>query len=351
MKKLKVLHILNSNSYSGAENVVISIIEHTADEAESVYLSPEGNIRNILNKRKIAYFPVPCLSVKNLRKAIKQIKPDIIHAHDFTAGIIVSASTFKIPIINHLHNNSPWIKKLSVKTIVYALSCIRYKKILTVSSAVMNEFILGKLFKKKCEVIGNPIDIQEILKKGVSDRVNEHPDIVFLGRLAHPKNPIFFVQVIDKVKEKIPDIKVAMIGDGELREQVSSEIVTLGLGDNIKLYGFLSNPYPYLANCKLLCMTSLWEGFGLAAVEALTFSKPVIASFAGGLPDLLNSSCGSFCNTQDEFAENIVKYLTDDKLYAQKSEGAKLRAEQLHNIEQYMNNIRRIYVFQSKKGN
>ena len=46
-----------------------------------------------------------------LKKAIEKIQPDIIHAHDFTAGILAASLINRIPIINHLHNNSPWLKK------------------------------------------------------------------------------------------------------------------------------------------------------------------------------------------------------------------------------------------------
>jgi len=192
--KIRILHILNTGSYSGAENVVITIIQNTANNLDNIYLSLNGSIRDILNEKKIRFYAVEKLSVHNIRKAIRELKPDIIHAHDFTAGIIASLSTSKIPIINHLHNNSPWIKEVGINSIAYGLSCLRYRKILTVSDSVMNEFVFGYWFKKKSIVVGNPIDVRTIYSKIENIELTEFPesDVLFLGRLSDQKNPIFF---------------------------------------------------------------------------------------------------------------------------------------------------------------
>ena len=53
-------------------------------------------------------------------------------------------------------------------------------------------------------------------------------------------------------------------------------------------------------------MPSLWEGFGLAAVEALTLGLPVVCSGAGGLCDIVNDSCGKICKTLDEYVSELV---------------------------------------------
>lgn len=283
MKKKKVLHILNTGSYSGAENVVITIINNTKSEIDSVYLSKDGSIRKILAENDIQFYPVEKLSFSELRRAVKAIKPDIIHAHDFTAGMMAAVSTRGISIINHLHNNSPWLQKIGLKSILYAMSSFRYKKILTVSDSVMDEFVFSKICKDKTVVVGNPIDIKKIIGKVENKNICEPYEIAFLGRLSHQKNPIFFLEIIYEIKKQLPNVQVKMIGDGELREQVENRIKELELEDNVKLLGFKGNPYEYLYKAKILCMPSDWEGFGLAAVEALTLGKPVVAASVGGL--------------------------------------------------------------------
>ena len=110
---VRVLHVLNTGSYSGAENVVITIINNlkSYENIQCTYLSLNGDIKERLEKENIDYYPVEKLSIKNLKKAIKILNPDIIHAHDYTATLISSLCFTKAKIIAHIHNNSPWIKK------------------------------------------------------------------------------------------------------------------------------------------------------------------------------------------------------------------------------------------------
>lgn len=347
----RVLHILNTSSFSGAENVAITIINNiTAEDGfEHIYASLEGTIRDVLKENGIRFYPLEKLNVKNVRKAVKIFKPDIIHAHDFTAGIISSLSCFKIPIINHLHNNSPWLKTFSVKSVAYGLSALRYKKIITVSNSVMEEYIFGRFFKKKSTVVGNPINLNSIIKKAENAEITDSSDVALLGRITPQKNPSMFVDIISELKKKLPNINAAMIGDGELRDEIALKIEKLGLKENIKMYGFVKNPYGLLKNARVLCMPSLWEGFGLAAVEALALGTPVIASPVGGLGGVVNEKCGKLCKEKEEYVNEIFELLQNEKLYAQKKEGAFERAKELDNIKQYKKVLLDVYMSQIKK--
>lgn len=343
MKKIKVMHVLCMGSFSGAENVAITLINSLKDEVDSVYVSPTGSIHEVLAENEIKHYIVNKVSVGSIRKAIKDEKPDIIHAHDFTAGIVASMSTLKIPVVNHLHNNSLWIKEWCIKSIVYRLSSFRYKKVLTVSDAVMDEYIFGRALKKKTEVVGNPINLQVIRGKAEETELKDESDIVFLGRLSEPKNPVFFVEIVNELVKKIPAIKVSVIGDGELSEAVESKISEFGLEKNIRLWGFQKNPYGLVKSSKVLCMPSLWEGFGLAAVEALGLGKPVVATPVGGLKNIVTAECGSLCESKEEFAEALYELLSDSSKLEKKIKAAKERADVYDNIEKYRKQIYRIY--------
>lgn len=351
MKKTKIMHILNTSSYSGAENVVITLINSLREDVDSVYVSLDGSIREILDRNEIAFYPIPKLTVKNIRKAIKDIKPDIIHAHDFTAGVMASVATFRTPIINHLHNNPPWIKHFSIRSIVYGLSAFRYKKILTVSRSVMDEFIFGIFFKRKTEVVGNPVDVQAICYKAECAELRDSFDIVYLGRISEQKNPLFFLDIISALKNRAPHLRVAMIGDGEMRAEVEQRIMQLSLQDNIVLYGFLENPYGILKNAKVMCMPSLWEGFGLAAVEALSLGIPVVASPVGGLADIIDDEHGNLCDTKKEFVECIKDIILNNDIQCEKSKKAFERSKEFDNIQTYRKMLMEVYGIISDRQN
>ena len=183
-----ILHILNTGSFSGAENVVISIInefqKRNIENIELIYVSLEGSIRERLEKEKIKYEPIKKMSVGEIKRVIKKYNPDIIHAHDFTASIICAVSAQKIPVISHIHNNCPWLKKICLKTLAYGMTCFKYKYMLGVSDSVFEEFIFGRFFDKKEKIVGNPISVELIRRKTDGSNSGEEYDIAFLGRLS-----------------------------------------------------------------------------------------------------------------------------------------------------------------------
>lgn len=342
--KPKVLYILNTSSYSGAENVVITIINNLKDQYDVAYVSYDGKIREKLEQEGILFLPIKKMSIKELRRVVHSFQPSIIHAQDFTASIMAGLATWRIPIISHLHNNPPWIKTYCPKAILYYLFSIRFKQIVTVSDSIMNEYVFGHLLKSKTNMLSNPVDTRKISihSKEDSESIPSY-DVVFLGRLAEQKDPIRFIERMNGVIELNPNIKIAMIGDGPLRDECNTRIQELNFSKNISLIGFLNNPYPILSKAKVLCMTSKWEGFGLVAIEAMTLGKPVVATPVGGLPGLIDNTCGFLTEEDYLYEEEITRLLTDTSYYSRKSEGAKRKAEDLNNINEYITMLCKLY--------
>ena len=342
--EMRILHILNSSKFSGAENVAITIINNMKNDNEIIYVSPEGQIREHLQENNINYEPVRKVCIKEIKRVIKKYKPDIIHAHDFTASIISAiASNKKIKVISHIHINNPWMKKVNLKTIIYLLSTIKYKKILIVSKSIIDEYIFIKFINKKVEVIGNIVDTNRVKKMSEEIDIQEDYDIIFIGRLSEPKQPIKFIELINKLKISNKNIKVVMLGDGPLRTECEKEIEKYNLEENIELKGFQKNPYIYLNKSKILCMTSEWEGYGLVAVEALCLGKPVVATNVGGIPSIVNDKCGKVTNNFNEMLDEITNLLQDDNYYQNKQLSALERVKQINNMEKYISEMNKIY--------
>ena len=93
---MKILHLLASNKYSGAENVVCQIIDMFKNEIEMAYCSPNGPIENTLKDKQITFLPLSKLSKSEIQKIINTYKPDVIHAHDVKASIVASGFAKKI---------------------------------------------------------------------------------------------------------------------------------------------------------------------------------------------------------------------------------------------------------------
>lgn len=331
---MKILHVLNTTSYSGAENVVCQIIAMFRGDVEMVYASPDGPIRQVLEARGIPFFPLKKLSLREVKRAVRAVRPDVLHAHDFRASLYCAA-VGGVPVISHLHINAPFLRGRGLRARLYALSCRRYARILTVSPSVFDEFLLGARYRDKVVCVGNPIDTTAIRARADEEEADVAYDIGFCGRLTEAKDPLAFLAVVERLRAEFPSLRAAMIGDGELREAVETFIRERGLSECVTLYGFLSNPFPVLRRFRLLCMPSRWEGFGLAAVEGLALGVPVLCSGVGGLSGIVDARCGRLCADMDTYVEEATRVLRNSGIWEDKHRGALTRAAELDNYDTY----------------
>jgi glycosyltransferase involved in cell wall biosynthesis len=339
----KILHVLSSNIYSGAENVAATLISNLSDQYDMAYTSPNGRmLKTALQERGIQFIPMDDFSIKNIRRIIKQFKPDIIHAHDFTATILCLIAGFNMPVVSHIHQNPNWLKKINPRSIIFLLACIKISKVIGVTSAIKDSPMLQPILKKKMCVIENIGDIRNIRSKayGVT---NEDFDLVFMGRLVDVKDPLRFINIVAKIVEKKPDLKVVIIGDGSLRDMCQMAIRQLSLENNVIIKGFLSNPFPLINNSKILVMTSKSEGLPMSLVEAFALGKPVFVPNIDGIDKIVDKDCGFICKEDIEFINGINNLLYDNNTYFQMSKCAKLKAEKLFNMNDYKMKFIEVY--------
>ena len=339
---VKILHILSTGDYSGAENVAIQIIRGTTNKFNSIYLAQDGSISNVLKNEGIEHILVNKVNIKSIRKTVMSIKPDLIHAHDYKATIFSSIAVLDIPIVSHLHHNPPWIRSINRKTLLFYLISWRINTILGVSESVINEHVFNKLINNKSIIIGNPVCSSNVKEK-VSNQYHEYFDLIFLGRLVRQKNPLRFISIVGSLLREFPQIKVAIVGNGELMEDIKHNVSIKNMTNNITMFGFLENPYDILNNSKILCITSEWEGFGLVAIEALSLGVPVVTTKVGGLANIITPDCGGFCNSDEEFVREISLLLSNTKYYNVKKEKKNKRAEELSNENSYFDKLSDVY--------
>lgn len=336
-----VLHILNTGEYSGAENVAVTIIKNYSADFHGIYMSRKGPIADVLEKEQIQYYGVDKLSKQSIQMAVRELRPDIIHAHDFTASTFAAVYVKNVPIISHLHNNVPWMKHISIRSLAYGLVIGRIKTILVVSESVIQECWYRKIMRRKAICMGNPIDLKRIYKKKTYEISTQ---LLFVGRLTEQKNPLEFLKIVNELFKDGNVVSATMLGSGELDETCRLYVQKNGLEQIVHMKGFVENPYDYMNQGAILVMPSQWEGFGLVAVEALAFGVPVVANPVGGLTGIVDDSCGLLSMKHEEKVIELKKLLDNSEYYRKKSSAAKKRADEIENIELYMERLNQIYM-------
>ena len=343
---MKILHLLSSNKFSGAENVACQIIKAFKDDdnVQMAYSSPDGPIAQTLQAKGIEFYPLNKLSKKELNRVINQFKPDVIHSHDMKASFISAISKKGIKKISHIHNSDFNARKISVKSLLYNYSCKSFSKIIWVSESCFKTYRFNQKVKDKSVILQNVIDVNELFEKVKSDQNQYEYDVVYVGRVANPKNPLRFIDVVEKIVKVIPDVKVAVIGDGELLEQTKRHAESKQLLNNIEFLGFQSNPYKMLYCSKVLVMTSDREGLPMVAVEAMALEVPIVSTPTDGLCDLIkNGKNGYLSNDDEELANLVLKILQDDELLKTLKGNCRACATNNLDMDKYRQELLEIY--------
>ena len=160
--------------------------------------------------------------------------------------------------------------------------------------------------------ISNSVDSEKI--KLLSKEIVELPDkkiFTTLGRLDYNKNQMLLLKAAKEVKKQRDDFMIYILGDGEERSKLEKYIDDNKLNKNVKILGFVENPYPYVKNSVATVLTSLSEGFSLALVESVMLNTPIISTDVGVARELIeNYNCGTIVDYNErELAEVLTRYL------------------------------------------
>mgnify|MGYP004464074493 CR=1 FL=1 len=337
----KIMFVMPNKGFSGAEKVVIQVINGIRDNYECYYISESGSIDSYLEENKIKHIITQNnLDRRELKKIINTIKPDIVIATDYRASVIMSTIKGNYKLISHLHNNPSWIKKLNINSIIYALVSVKFDKVFIVSESIYKEFIFRKLIEKKVHLVSNPLSRSDILNEDNKKYEKEY-DIAFIGRFCEQKDPEKFIKIVKQFKVNGKPIKALMIGEGSWKNKVIDWIDYYDVNECIELRNFERNPFPYFKKSRIIVMPSKFEGFGLVAYESLCFGVPVIACPVGGLVDIIDNNCGYFCNEVDEFVDAISVLLNEEDKYNKKVEMSIKKSILLDNYSKYIENVKK----------
>ena len=343
---MKVLHLLQSNRFSGAENVVCQIIGMFKDipDIEMAYCSRDGQIKEALDERGIRFFPMTQLCKSEVKRVIDEYKPDVIHAHDMRASFIAALVCGKTRLISHIHNSDFQARRISPKSVAFRLKKRKFSKVIWVSDSCYKTYIFHKSFAKKSTVLYNVIDRKAVLDKAALDDNCYNYDLAYVGRIADPKNPLRLIRIIELIKQKKPNVKVGIVGTGNLEESMKAEAERLGITENIVFHGFMSNPLGVLKSSKVMVVTSDREGLPMVALEAMSLGVPIVSTPTDGLCDVVKVGVTGYLEWDEaKFAYRVFELITDDDLQKNFSDATLKEFEKINDIKNYKDVLKDAY--------
>jgi len=159
------------------------------------------------------------------------------------------------------------------------LAAKKANKILAISQGLYNLLIEGiKIPQKKVELVslGLPVFLPEKGKTGETHRFSS-PQLLIVGRLVPVKQQHLVIQLLPALKQLFPGIVLVLLGDGESRPAIETQVKNLQVEQSVKILGFKEEINDYIKASDILLVPSAAEGFGMVILEGWRMHKPVIA--------------------------------------------------------------------------
>ena len=308
MSKLKVLEIIRQGKIGGGESHVIDVVSNIdRDQFEPVVLSfTDGPMIRSLEEKDIKchviYTETPFDFRKwgQIKKLIKQLNPDLIHAHGTRAmsNVFHVASSIGIPLIYTVHGWSfhddqkfP-VKQLRIQSEKYLIS--KADRVINVSQSNRDSGreMLGDYPSR---VINNGIDLDKFnfhIDSGVElQNEMEIPNgkiiVGAINRMTHQKNPLGLIDAFHHAIKYNDRLHLLMVGEGELFDIAKNKVKALDLHDQITFTGNRKDIPRLLSLIDIFCLPSFWEGLSLGLLEAMAMKKAIIASRVDGTSEVI----------------------------------------------------------------
>jgi glycosyltransferase involved in cell wall biosynthesis len=194
----------------------------------------------------------------------------------------------------------------------------RVDRVVAISQTIADQLVAAGVGRTKIRVIYSGIDPCRF--SGASRAVRARPDVPVIGTAAvleERKGHRTLLEAARLLKDRGYRFELALAGDGSLKERLRAMIDSLGLTEEVALSGFVSDIPQFLAGLDIFVLPSLYEGLGVAALEAMAAGKAVIASRVGGLAEIVvDSETGLLVPPADSesLARAMAKLLLDEGL-------------------------------------
>ena len=305
---MKVLLTITSLGVGGAERLVTGLADHFAAAGHEVVLvrfhgdaelsptDPRVRLENLQMRRS----PLGVLAAMvRFRRLVCSFRPDVVNSHMVHPNILTRLLRLVTPmprLISSAHNTN---EQGRGRMLAYRLT----DRLANISTNVSDEAVeafkqQGALRPGRMVTIHNGIDTAAFtFDSAARERVRIElsvdeaaPLLLAVGRLWEPKDYPNLLRAFAGLEGGPVAHRLAIVGDGPLREELEAMAVSLGVTDRVHFLGVRHDVPALMAASDVFVLSSAWEGFGLVIAEAMACGRVVVATDCGGVREVVGDA-------------------------------------------------------------
>ena len=337
---MRILHIDTERGWRGGERQVLWLAQSLERHGHPSFIAARPDEPLARRAREAGLEVAPCsphfeadpAAVLGLRRRLRESRIDIVHAHTGHAvglGALATLGT-EVKVVVSRRVDFPLRRNLGTRW-KYG----RAAAILAISRAVADVLSRSGVALERIVVVPDGTDTHRVIAPAAPATLKSlgvgpgAPVVVQVAQLVPHKDPLNFVHAIAAARARVPALQALLVGDGPLRAQVADAVRALGLEGCLHATGYRQDADALLAAADIVVLSSREEGMGSVLLDALFLGKPIAATRAGGIPEVItHGATGLLAPVSDSPAlgAQIASLLEDPPLAARLAAAARARA-------------------------
>lgn len=326
----RILHVDTGTEWRGGQRQALLLHEELLNRRYESYLAAYEKSA-LFRRCSQNVLPLPSRSefswksLLQLRRYIRQLRPHIVHTHDarsLTLALLASYFSPSFTLINTRRVDFPAIKNIFSH---WKYHHKRLTKIITVSDAIRRILIGEGIPENKIEVIYSGIEAVNPDDFSCPDEfieIKNKASVIFgcVASFADHKDHLTLLNAFELVYRQLPTAYLILVGDGELQEKVRSYANQIECRKNVIFTGFRKDVFNIYKCFDIFIITSKEEGLCTALLDAMQFGLPIVATRAGGIPEIVhhekNGLLGNIKDPED-IAQKMLLLASNENLRTQ----------------------------------
>jgi glycosyltransferase involved in cell wall biosynthesis len=359
------LHIDTARSWRGGQNQVLLTVNGLREIGQRAALvaHPEGELRRRAEEG-LELIPIaPRIEMDlsaawRLSRVVRRLRPDVLHAHD-PHGVAMAALALSIGAGAGVPGGrSPALvasRRVDFRLKDNSFSRWKYRQVdcFIAASNAIGELLIGDgIPATKVVTVHEGIDLDHVKAAPI---VNVHeqfwlphhaPVVGNIAALVPHKGQRYLIAAAALVVRHVPDARFVILGEGELRDHLERQVHEHHLEKHVLLPGFRTDVLGCLKSFDIFVMSSVTEGLGTSILDAMACRRPVVATMAGGIPEIVDDGkTGVLVPPRDSsaLADAIVRLLNDGPLRSRMGDAGLARVTERFTVERMVRETASVY--------